>query len=146
MLSISISVSVLILSLSIGYYFAIFLPKVNIQKNNQEMIAKELKNNIDCQNAGMKLYNDDIKSDTADIFYTPNFKFSTKLNTCFYKGGFMSTDGQATAGFIKNVYTNQEIVGYTTIRDKNGETKELIAGGQVSMKDFQKKSEEIFGE
>ena len=106
-----ITIGIVVVSLSIGYYFVFFLPK--IQRN--ELI---LKKQIECQKDGTILYEKEKKRVEIgeDIMFSPSFKFSSKLNTCLYKGGFIQ--GNLINWYILDVYSNKPLAGYTIINGK----------------------------
>lgn len=142
----SASIAVIIISFSVGYYFFFFLPsyKQNVLfKENTEQI---LKKQIECQKIGMALHEKELAS--MEVAFVPTFKFSSKLNTCLYKGGWFS--GSATSGaqiswFIKDAYSNKEIVSYTTFT-RDGKSHDFLIDGLVSREEFERQEKELLGE
>jgi len=145
-ISISIVSFLLISSVCIAYYFLIFLPNFKQQELNKSNAEELLKKQIECQKNGLALHEKDLGNMEGAL--VPNFKFNEKLKTCLYKGGWTSSDAKAgfsISWFIKDVYTNKEIISYTSFT-KDGKTEDLLIGGLVSREEFEQKEKELFGE
>ncbi|MFA5871069.1 MAG: hypothetical protein WC842_04295 [Candidatus Paceibacterota bacterium] len=145
-LKISISITLLIISLSVGYYFFFFLPSYKQDVLSKENTEQMLKKQIECQKIGTTLH--EKESGSMEGAFVPTFKFSAKLNTCLYKGGWLSSDatsGTQISWFIKDVYSNKEIVSYTTFT-KDGKSNDLLIGGLVSREEFERQEKELLGE
>ena len=132
---------------SIAYYFLIFLPQYKMQGMAISEKENLLNKQKECQKDGMELHKITM-GDVIDDAFVPSFKFNEKLNTCLYEGGWFDHDNNSTSyitWFIKDVYTNKEIISYTS-QTKNGKTEDLIVGGLVSKEEFEQKEKELFGE
>jgi len=146
LLKTSISIAIVIISLSIGYYFFFFLPNYKQDALSKENTEQMLKKQIECQKNGTALHEKELGS--MEGAFVPTFKFSDKLNTCLYKGGWLSsnaTSGTQISWFIKDVYSNKEIVSYTTLT-KDGKSDDLLIGGLVSREEFERQEKELLGE
>lgn len=138
--------SFLIISLSVTYYFVVFLPKNNQEKLKQQQLAKEQENQEKCREIGTKIYKDDLKDYRNYVVYEPKYKFSRKLNTCLYSGGYSTQVGSALENdwerWVKDSFTNEKIISVLYLHDlhKNNE------GKIKQIEEFWKKNEELFNE
>lgn len=138
--------SLIIITLGVLYYFTFFLPHFQNEELERKTAQVNLDRQIECQKNGMNLNNREMAGIEGAL--VPVFKFSSKLNTCLYKGGstrFDADNGPSFSGFIKDVYSNKEIVSYVSFT-KNGKTEDLVVGGLVSRAEFERQEKELFNE
>jgi len=142
-----ITVAILIVAVALGYYFAIYLPKEKAEK-------EYLNNQIKCQQEGVKLYEkeklegekyaDSISSLERILgyfIYGEEFKFNKKLNTCLYKGErYYGITVNFRRYFIKDVYTNREILVWESSRTLDGDWE----NGTSNEAEWNKKYNELF--
>jgi len=110
-----VTLFVILCASSIIYYHIVFLP-------SEKRGEVSLENQIKCRQEGFKLYETEKKEILTSQFYlNPEFKFNEELNTCLYNGGLI--EGEYASAFIKDVYTNKELAGYSSFRPKGKEVQ-----------------------
>lgn len=110
-----------------NYYF------IAVIKNQQIRV------NIDnCRKIGEEYKKNEIKENPKLSFFAPKYTFNRDLDACIYSGGFMdiSFKENNVTRYIKNLNTNEEIVGSTYIG------KEKMFGAYNS--EFFEKDRELF--
>jgi hypothetical protein len=116
---------------SVIYYFTVYLPKGMKEKES-------LANQIKCQQDGMELYKFQVKEQGQGSYGNPEFKFNDNLKTCLYKNIYISQD--YTGNFIIDVYTNAEIVSWSSTKI-NGKWEDF----QGNKEEWKKKVNLLFG-
>ena len=131
---------VLTIAVSALYYFVIFLPRQTRQEaqERQEFIFSMKQK---CQDAGEKLYTEDVKELEQGTLCVPEYTYSEKLNTCLYAGCYLQKE--SSQQWIKDSFTNKEIYLFFRIGD------EVMAKGSmcdncVSLEEFKKRKQELF--
>jgi len=126
-----ITIAIIFVCISVSYYFFIYLPNKNSQK---EYLANQIK----CHEAGNELYQSQVKeAEGIGIYIMPEFKFDRNTRTCLYKGAYIGNQGYMS-DFIIDVYTNKNVIVWD--RDIKANT---YSG---SAEEFSKKEKELFGE
>ncbi len=140
------------LSLLVVLAFAIFLFIFYIPK--QKAISA-LKNQKQCYSVGEKAFKADINTYGNNIILEPEYKFSEKLNTCLYSGGYSfenlksgkcgdilkHTCDARWERWVKDAYTNNKIIDiFNSTNDKGEWTTQNSA-----INDFWEKYEKLFG-
>lgn len=156
-LKVSIMVAILLAGVSAFYYFVIFLPQqqrqcqkyyFNSQDNNSinSQIEKQERDFLfsmkqECQKAGDKLYQADVKSLGVKYLFIPEYAYSKSLNTCLYFGGYFK-DGMEM--WVKDSFTNKVIISFMRFGE------EIILGSTcpscLSGESFNEKKHELFNE
>ena len=112
-----ISVSILVVAITVGYYFASFLPS---QKLTQARQAKEsflFNKKTECKNICDDLYLNDKSELPEDSVFNPTYAYNESMNSCFYSGGWLTSDPVALTKRVINCQTNEEILTYMTINN-----------------------------
>gem|GEM_PF-3634257 len=110
-----------------GYYFVIYLPKVN---EKQFVLNEQSK----CLDVGEQAYKANQQMYGIENVFEPQYGYSKKLNTCIYSGGYYN-EGSPSSGvssdiiphncnaswerWIKNSYTNEKILDIVNFSQSN---------------------------
>lgn len=136
-----LSLGIIISTLSVGYYFVVYLPKVNDLKMAEAKKQLVMENQQKCRDAGQKAYSADVKMYGDNKLNEPQFTYNSELNTCLYGGGHNDTYKVCDRGllsnctrgswerWVKDSYTNNKIisiVNWTTDGEKWSHTSEEI--------------------
>jgi len=98
-----------------------------------------LSNNIKCQQEGFQIYKTVSDSSKDNLTYgNPEFKFSKELNTCLYKGVEISKGKENSYYFyfIKDVYSNKQLVGYGILNDYLDDSKDTDFSENSNYKEY----------
>lgn len=86
----------------------------------------------------MELYRSQIKEGGQANYGNPEFKFNNNFKTCLYKNIYIGSS--YTGYFITDVYTNNEIVSWSQMKN-NGKWEDF----QGSQQEWRAKVNELFG-
>lgn len=138
-LKISAIIGILLVAVSAIYYFVVFLPQQRTQDKERDFLFSMRQ---ECQKAGDKLYQADVKSLGQNSLFVPEYAYSKSLNTCLYFGGHVAKDW--INKWVKDSYTNEEIISFMSSGDK------VLIGSTcpscLSNEAFDKKKQELFNE
>jgi hypothetical protein len=131
--------AILIVGASLSYYFAIFLPK-QTKENKERDFLFSMKQ--ECQKAGDKLFQADVKSMGENTLFVPRYAYNKLLNTCLYSGGHIEKEW--VNKWIKDSFTNKDIASYMSYQNKV--IQDSTCPECLSLDAFDKKEKELFGE
>lgn len=138
-LKVSAAVAILLVGFSALYYFVVFLPQQRTQDKERDFLFSMRQ---ECQKAGDKLYQADVKSMGVNSLFVPEYAYNKSLNTCLYFGGHIEKDW--INKWVKDSFTNEEIVSFM----RSGE--QVVMGSTcpscLSNEDFDKRKQELFNE
>lgn len=89
-----------------------FIFSSQINKKNSIEKQSQLKNQIDCQEKGNKLYSSIIKEDNLSHYFSPEFKFNIESDLCLMQLTHQNFNNTAEVNDIINVYQNKVIMRY----------------------------------
>lgn len=139
LLKVSAIVGILLVSVSALYYFVVFLPQQRTQGRERDFLFSMKQ---ECQKAGDKLYQADVKSMGANSLFVPEYAYNKSLNTCLYFGGHIEKDW--INKWVKDSFTNEEIISFM----RSGE--QVVLGSTcpscLSNEAFDERKRELFGE
>lgn len=126
-----LSAAFLLLSFSLAYYFLFFLPSASNKNYSFEATRK-------CSEDGKKLYDQiisKIEAEPGDPLFGKKYEvyFSEKLNKCLL--GYEYSYGGVIAKYVKDIYSNEEMISYF----KNGDSE-----GEMTLNEYEKKFNELF--
>ena len=138
-LKISAIIGILLVAVSAIYYFVVFLPQQRTQDKERDFLFSMRQ---ECQKAGDKLYQADVKSLGQNSLFVPEYAYSKSLNACLYFGGHVAKDW--INKWVKDSYTNEEIISFM----RSGE--QVVLGGTcpscLSNENFDERKRELFNE
>ena len=139
LLKISAIVAILLVGVSALYYFLVFLPQQRTQDKERDFLFSMRQ---ECQKAGDKLYQADVKSLGQNSLFVPEYAYNKLLNTCLYFGGHIEKDW--INKWVKDSFTNEEIISFM----RSGE--QVVLGSTcpscLSNEDFDERKSELFNE
>ena len=139
LLKISAIVAILLVGGSALYYFLVFSPQQQTQNQERDFLFSMKQ---ECQKAGDKLYQADIKSLGQNSLFVPEYAYNKSLNTCLYFSGHIKKDW--INKWVKDSFTNEEIISFMRSREQ------VILGSTcpscLSNEDFDERKRELFGE
>ncbi|MCF7831252.1 hypothetical protein K9M41_04670 [Candidatus Gracilibacteria bacterium] len=94
-----------------------------------------LENKKQCQKDGFVFHEKEMEGVTNP--FVPRFRYSIELNTCLYKGGFISEN--VVNWLIKDIYSNEELASHYS----EGGEDILIGLGGMSKEEFKNISKEL---
>lgn len=91
------------------YYFLV------VVKNQQIRVSID-----NCRKIGEEYRKNEIKENQKLSFFAPKYTYNRNLDTCIYSGGFFEPNIKEVniTKYIKNLNTNEEIVGSTYIENQ----------------------------
>lgn len=90
-----------------------------LNKNNSDTKKEFLFNKqTECKNICENLYQDDKKSLSDTSVFNPRFAYNENKNTCFYSGGWISSNPTSITKRVVNCQTNEEVLTFMTINDE----------------------------
>lgn len=138
-LKVSMIVAILLVGISAFYYFVVFLPEQQTQDKERDFLFSMKQ---ECQKAGDKLYQADVKSSGENSLFVPEYAYNKSLNTCLYFGGYVAKDW--INKWVKDSFTNEEIISFM----RSGE--QVILGSAcpscLSNEAFDERKRELFNE
>ncbi|PIP31937.1 hypothetical protein COX24_00770 [bacterium (Candidatus Gribaldobacteria) CG23_combo_of_CG06-09_8_20_14_all_37_87_8] len=94
----------------------------------------------ECQKAGDKLYQADVKSLGQNSLFVPEYAYNESLNTCLYFSGYIEKGW--TSKWVKDSFTNKEIISFMS----SGE--QVVIGSTcpscLSNEAFNERKQELF--
>lgn len=110
----------IIATTSVVYYFATFLPKQNLLKQEREHQTFLFNKQTECRNICEKLHQQTIIDFPEKEGYTvlnPKYFYNEIKNACFYSEGVIYFDKQGThqSEWIYNCQTNESMAFYSKI-------------------------------
>jgi hypothetical protein len=129
--------ALMIFSISVGYYFVWHLPRQEKREIAEQERKEEIANMQKCEQIASERSKQETKdfSDGNGSAFNPQYKFDKETNRCLYMSGYLT--GEVFSQYIIDLYTNQQIVGYTKLNDK------FVDGNEY---EFKAKKKELFGE
>lgn len=103
-----LSFCALIISLSIGYYFVVYLPRLQNAKMVQEQTQELYQRKESCAKQSY-IYSEKLKKEVGQStsVLNPSYHYNVKLEKCFYSGGTLQ--GTAISKYIIDISENETI-------------------------------------
>jgi len=124
-----------------GFQLFIFLQNKEQEKKEEEfMFSMKQK----CREEGNKTYQEDEKEKGSGSLCVPQYSYNKELNTCLYYGCFIASDGKFMEKWVKDVFTNEEIIMIILLEGKPGTT--ICSECVSSIEEFNRQKEELFSQ
>lgn len=139
LLKISTASTILIVGISLFYYFVIFLPKQKTESKERDFLFSMKQ---ECQKAGDKLFQLDVKSMGENTLLVPQYAYNKSLNTCLYSGGYIEKEWLNK--WIKDSFTNKDIASFMSYQNKV--LQDNRCPECLSLEAFDEKERELFNQ